>query len=544
MSGEAGLKPASLFFTYHYNSSVIANIPMHYRADEPRAKQAAPAWDENEDGELVPQGVDLIDVADMPKRRNLFYSAAQSQMEQSFPQKYGGLRMELSDAGYEGAEHFSPAEQKSAILSNQVLSRRLRGTVHLFDDVTGDKLDEKRITLMSVPHLTDRGTFIHNGNEYTTVSQSRLEAGPYTRRRENGELETQFNVRPGTGRQFRVGFEPETAQYRLRLQSSNLHLYSLLKDLGVDDDHLEQLWGKPILEANRGKYDKRVFGKAFEKFVPAWKRPNYTTPDEQRKAITEALEAAQINERIAQRNLPVLWDRRKQASYRKPDPATFYPHLSPSQVKESLVCTFGSDFRAKAAAFEDDELRVLAAFVTRTTGVAIPLSLDPTSLEEAIISAVTSGPTGVNAVMLQAGMEGLAQTKLAAAFNPDHEPDDMIGIYNSIYGHVGPRLASMKQWPEHWLHPDDPMGWLQWYEQYHAGRRHEDDERQIRRWQNMRSLHGGMFKKNPTPRRGWTLRNWAIDPIKLLDDPEAKERMTQEMEAYHAKETEKQTGRI
>lgn len=35
-----------------------------------------------------------------------------------------------------------------------------------------------------------------------------------------------------------------------------------------------------------------------------------------------------------------------------------------------------------------------------------------------------------------------------------------------------------------WMHHDDPYGWFEWYIKYHAGRRHSDDDRQIRRWQD------------------------------------------------------------
>jgi hypothetical protein len=50
-----------------------------------------------------------------------------------------------------------------------------------------------------------------------------------------------------------------------------------------------------------------------------------------------------------------------------------------------------------------------------------------------------------------------------------------------------------------WINLDDPRGWFQWYCRYFMGRRHEDDERQIRRWRAIRR-HITQIQKNCLPR--------------------------------------------
>ena len=46
-----------------------------------------------------------------------------------------------------------------------------------------------------------------------------------------------------------------------------------------------------------------------------------------------------------------------------------------------------------------------------------------------------------------------------------------------------------------WMHPDDPYGWFEWYLKYFNGRRHEDDDRQIRRWQDFCGVNGRWRKR-------------------------------------------------
>jgi hypothetical protein len=72
-----------------------------------------------------------------------------------------------------------------------------------------------------------------------------------------------------------------------------------------------------------------------------------------------------------------------------------------------------------------------------------------------------------------------------------------------------------------WIHPDDPRGWFQWYCRYYRGRRHADDERQIRRWQAIRR-HAAQIRKHCRPgdldcrrRQRQALLNWAYDSRKI-----------------------------
>lgn len=81
---------------------------------------------------------------------------------------------------------------------------------------------------------------------------------------------------------------------------------------------------------------------------------------------------------------------------------------------------------------------------------------------------------------------------------------------------------SLSEWRRRgWIHKDDPRGWFQWYCRYYMGRRHEDDERQIKRWMKMRRhivwLQGACRVGDVTcrPRQRQALLHWAYDSRKL-----------------------------
>lgn len=79
---------------------------------------------------------------------------------------------------------------------------------------------------------------------------------------------------------------------------------------------------------------------------------------------------------------------------------------------------------------------------------------------------------------------------------------------------------SLKIWRQRgWIHPDDPRGWFQWYCRYYLGRRHEDDDRQIKRWLAMKRhisqlIKYGNHDLNLRKKQRQALLHWAYDSRK------------------------------
>lgn len=70
-----------------------------------------------------------------------------------------------------------------------------------------------------------------------------------------------------------------------------------------------------------------------------------------------------------------------------------------------------------------------------------------------------------------------------------------------------------------WIHPQDPLGWFQWYCRFYLGRRTSDDQRQIQRWASFGARHGpqvflyGEGDINKRRRQRQALLQWSHDPF-------------------------------
>jgi len=289
-------------------------------------------------GDIVPTGVRLRDLDDFSALREDTFNSVAEGFKKRFPQEYGKYRLELDDVHYADKGEYDLVQQKNALMKNQFLGNRLRGTFSLYDRDQGGLIEKKKVTLMRVPYVTDRGTMIHNGNEYVTLNQARLSSGIYTRKKESGEIEAHINAKRGTGKSYRLRLEPETSLYKMDIDQASLRLYSLLHDIGVPDDDLELRWGPEVLQANKAKYDSRVLDKAYSKLV------RNGDPDASREdkvtAVRNALQLTKLSKSSVERTLPNLFNEKAASVWRKfgfQAPAAPQQPFSMAQNSEEFV---------------------------------------------------------------------------------------------------------------------------------------------------------------------------------------------------------------
>ncbi len=232
-----------------------------------------------DDEPIVPQGVTLRAFDDTKAARKAIYDGTLEALSKRFPLENRSYRLELSNVRYTGPQDFTLAQQKAALLGDKPLHTPVSGHFRLFRKSDNALVDEKDEVVMNVPYYTDRGTVINNGSEYTIANQLRLRPGVYTRVRRSGDVETQFNVKPGTGRGFRLRMEPSTGVVMVNVGHANMPIYPLLRALGVSDKQMVRAWGADVAHANAAKADTVAGRAAVDKLYKAFAGYNATAQD-------------------------------------------------------------------------------------------------------------------------------------------------------------------------------------------------------------------------------------------------------------------------
>jgi len=209
--------------------------------------------------------------------------------------------LQLQDVGYTGPERFTRADQKKAVLSRGTLARRLQGTWTLTDNKTGQPVGQRRATIAHVPYLTDSGTFVNGGVEYTLAHQMRLRPGVFTREKDNGEIEAHVNTLPGKGRSHRYFLDPKTGVFKISIGQAQIPLMPLLKSMGVSDQDIRSAWGNEITAVNMEKGDAGTMDKIYARLVN--KQVAGADPIAKAQAIAAEFAKTELDPEVTRRTL-------------------------------------------------------------------------------------------------------------------------------------------------------------------------------------------------------------------------------------------------
>lgn len=218
---------------------------------------------------LEPVKEDPRSFGDIRSTRRNIYNRVREAAANADPVSNEQYTLGLRDVHYSDPDYVSIKDQKKAILTGETKGRRLRGTWELTNNATGDIVSRKKSVLMTVPHLTGRGTYIHKGNEYTLRNQQRLRSGVFTRTKDNGEIEAHANVMPGKGLSHRYFLDPEKGVFFIRAGQAKLPLMPLLQTMGATPKQLKDAWGPSLYASNYPANEASSYKKLKEKFLSA-----------------------------------------------------------------------------------------------------------------------------------------------------------------------------------------------------------------------------------------------------------------------------------
>jgi DNA-directed RNA polymerase beta subunit len=233
-------------------------------------------------------------------RQNIF-DRAMSSAQAIEPIQNDLYTLKLQDVAYDGPERYNRAAQKKAVLTRGSLARRMVGTWSLIDNKTQQPVASRSATIAHVPYLTDSGTFVNKGVEYTLAHQMRLRPGVFTRSKENGELEAHVNTLPGKGRSHRYFLDPQTGVFKIQIGQAQIPLMPLLKTLGVQENDIRKAWGNEIAAANASQGDAGTLDKFYQRLV--YKTDPHADQISKIKAIAAEFNKTELDDTVTQRTL-------------------------------------------------------------------------------------------------------------------------------------------------------------------------------------------------------------------------------------------------
>lgn len=243
------------------------------------------------------------------ERRERMRDTLMESIEKDFPMKGKHYSLEL-ESFHINRKIYSNNEQKDAILNKTTLTEPIKGTVALRDNATGEVLERSTRTLVHMPYMTERHTFMLGGNEYAVSNQVRIKPGVYTRKRGNGELESAFNL--GAGTNFRLEMDPERGLIFMKYKSTQIPLYPVLRALDVTAAQIEKAWGDALAKHNynyaSGK-EAASIDKLYKKIISPYAQDENATYAQKVEEIKESYKRTSLDRGVTTTTLGTGFDK-------------------------------------------------------------------------------------------------------------------------------------------------------------------------------------------------------------------------------------------
>lgn len=193
----------------------------------------------------------LLDYKDYDAVRQNIFDKIYNSVSSAFPIENERYKLTVDDLKYRGMDEYRSTMEKDAVLTGSDINKRLTGKYKLIDKTTGKTVDTSgNVTLMSIPYLTDRGEFVRRGVRYTVPRQFRVDPGVYTRIADNGMIETNVNIKSGTGHNFKIEFDPDKSTFYYKLGNRKIPLVYLMESMGIPSEKIKKVMGEGIYDLN------------------------------------------------------------------------------------------------------------------------------------------------------------------------------------------------------------------------------------------------------------------------------------------------------
>lgn len=220
-------------------------------------------------------------------------------IKESFPIKGRLHTIEASNLAWSGIGRDIARDlktQKKYKLEDRSLVASLTGDVRILDNKTGKVLDSRnKHTLLQIPHITERGSYILQGTERQVINQLRWRPGIYASFTPDNNVKVVLNTSAAGTYQVMLDRESLVMTFRVGT-TTNFPIYSVLTAVGLNDVEIKSLLGQRIYDINRAKAKPDMdVGKLLKKLRPY---AEAGTVEEKTKLVKEFLESKPLDPEV------------------------------------------------------------------------------------------------------------------------------------------------------------------------------------------------------------------------------------------------------